>query len=293
MKGIILAGGSGTRLWPITRGISKQLMPIYDKPMIYYPLSTLMMAGIRDILIISTPEYEASFRALLGDGSAWGITLTYAVQPRPEGLAQAFIIGEEFIGGDSVALVLGDNIFHGTGLGSSLRTNTTVSGGLIFASHVSSPEHYGVVEFDGEGKALTIEEKPVNPKSNFAVPGLYFYDNTVVAVAKSITPSERGELEITAVNEHYLNHGSLTVQVLDRGIAWLDTGTFESMMQASEYVRVIEERQGLKIGCVEEIAWRAGWISDTALSELAHPLKKSGYGVYLERLLIQAGGSRP
>jgi len=293
MKGIILAGGSGTRLWPITRGISKQLMPIYDKPMIYYPLSTLMMAGIRDILIISTPEYEASFRALLGDGSAWGITLTYAVQPRPEGLAQAFIIGEEFIGGDSVALVLGDNIFHGTGLGSSLRTNTTVSGGIIFASHVSSPEHYGVVEFDGEGKALTIEEKPVNPKSNFAVPGLYFYDNTVVAVAKSITPSERGELEITAVNEHYLNHGSLTVQVLDRGIAWLDTGTFESMMQASEYVRVIEERQGLKIGCVEEIAWRAGWISDTALSELAHPLKKSGYGVYLERLLIQAGGSRP
>ena len=293
MKGIILAGGSGTRLWPITRGISKQLMPIYDKPMIYYPLSTLMMAGIRDILIISTPEYEASFRALLGDGSAWGITLTYAVQPRPEGLAQAFIIGEEFIGDDSVALVLGDNIFHGTGLGSSLRTNTTVSGGIIFASHVSSPEHYGVVEFDGEGKALTIEEKPVNPKSNFAVPGLYFYDNTVVAVAKSITPSERGELEITAVNEHYLNHGSLTVQVLDRGIAWLDTGTFESMMQASEYVRVIEERQGLKIGCVEEIAWRAGWISDTALSELAHPLKKSGYGVYLERLLIQAGGSRP
>jgi glucose-1-phosphate thymidylyltransferase len=293
MKGIILAGGSGTRLWPITRGISKQLMPIYDKPMIYYPLSTLMMAGIRDILIISTPEYEASFRALLGDGSAWGITLTYAVQPRPEGLAQAFIIGEEFIGDDSVALVLGDNIFHGTGLGSSLRTNTTVSGGLIFASHVSSPEHYGVVEFDGEGKALTIEEKPVNPKSNFAVPGLYFYDNTVVAVAKGITPSERGELEITAVNEHYLNHGSLTVQVLDRGIAWLDTGTFESMMQASEYVRVIEERQGLKIGCVEEIAWRAGWISDTALSELAHPLKKSGYGVYLERLLIQGGGSRP
>jgi len=293
MKGIILAGGSGTRLWPITRGISKQLMPIYDKPMIYYPLSTLMMAGIRDILIISTPEYEASFRALLGDGSAWGITLTYAVQPRPEGLAQALIIGEEFIGDDSVALVLGDNIFHGTGLGSSLRTNTTVSGGIIFASHVSSPEHYGVVEFDGEGKALTIEEKPVNPKSNFAVPGLYFYDNTVVAVAKGITPSERGELEITAVNEHYLNHGSLTVQVLDRGIAWLDTGTFESMMQASEYVRVIEERQGLKIGCVEEIAWRAGWISDTALSELAHPLKKSGYGVYLERLLIQGGGSRP
>jgi len=287
MKGIILAGGSGSRLWPITRGISKQLMPIYDKPMIYYPLSTLMMAGIRDILVISTPEYEASFKNLLGDGSQWGVAIAYAVQPRPEGLAQAFLIGEGFIGDDSVALVLGDNIFHGTGLGSSLRNNTSISGGLIFASHVSNAERYGVVEFNKAMKALSIEEKPAKPKSNYAVPGLYFYDNSVVEVAKSITPSPRGELEITAVNEHYLNRGQLTVQVLDRGIAWLDTGTFESMMQASEYVRVIEERQGLKIGCVEEIAWRAGWISDAALSDLAKPLTKSGYGVYLERLLAQ------
>ena len=285
MKGIILAGGSGTRLWPITRGISKQLMPIYDKPMIYYPLSTLMMAGINDVLVITTPEYKASFTALLGDGSHLGMSISYGTQDEPRGLADAFLIGEEFIGDDSVALVLGDNIFHGTGLGSSLRANSLVSGGLIFAAHVSDPQRYGVVEFDQDMKALSIEEKPTTPKSNFAVPGLYFYDNQVVDVAKGITPSARGELEITAINDHYLQQGNLQVQVLDRGIAWLDTGTFESMMQASEYVRVIEERQGLKIGCIEEIAWRAGWIDQQQVRELAEPLKKSGYGHYLEGLV--------
>ena len=285
MKGIILAGGSGTRLWPITRGISKQLMPIYDKPMIYYPLSTLMMAGIDDVLVITTPEYNQSFKDLLGDGSQLGMTISYAVQDEPRGLAEAFIIGEDFIGSDSVALVLGDNIFHGTGLGSSLRENTDIAGGLIFASHVSHPERYGVVDFDDQMKALSIEEKPEKPKSNFAVPGLYFYDNDVVEIAKTIAPSARGELEITTINEHYLEGGRLQVQVLDRGIAWLDTGTFESMMQASEYVRVIEERQGLKIGCIEEIAWRAGWITTEQLRELAAPLRKSGYGHYLEGLV--------
>lgn len=285
MKGIILAGGSGTRLWPITKGISKQLMPIYDKPMVYYPLSTLMMAGINEVLVITTPEYNDQFRALLGDGSHLGMRIEYAVQPSPDGLAQAFIIGEDFIGDDSVALVLGDNIFHGVGLGSSLSKNAAVDGATIFAYHVADPTAYGVVAFDDSFRATSIEEKPAAPKSNYAVPGLYFYDNSVVAIAKTIEPSARGELEISTVNERYLREGRLQVQVLDRGTAWLDTGTFGSMMQASEYVRVIEDRQGHKIGCIEEIAWRNGWISDDDLRELASPLAKSGYGVYLSNLL--------
>lgn len=282
MKGIILAGGSGTRLWPITKGISKQLMPIFDKPMIYYPLSTLMMAGISEVLIITTPEYSQQFQNLLGDGAELGMNLVYEVQPSPDGLAQAFLIGESFIGSDSVALVLGDNIFHGAGLGTALVSNASLqSGASIFAYHVANPQDYGVVDFDSEGKALSIEEKPRHPKSNFAVPGLYFYDNTVIDKAKNVVLSARGELEISSINDAYLAQGSLNVSVLDRGTAWLDTGTFDSMMQASEYVRVIEARQGFKIGCIEEIAWRNGWITTAELQNIAKPLAKSGYGEYL------------
>lgn len=289
MRGIILAGGTGSRLWPITKAISKQLMPVFDKPMIYYPLSTLVMAGIRDILIITTPEDQAAFQRLLGDGSQFGINLEYTVQPSPDGLAQAFVLGADFIGADRVALVLGDNIFHGVGLGTQLRANTEIDGGLVYAYQVADPTAYGVVEFDEDGHAISIEEKPAKPKSRFAVPGLYFYDNSVVEIARDLKPSARGELEITTVNETYLKAGRLTVSVLDRGTAWLDTGTFVSLVQASEYVRVIEERQGLKIGCVEEVAWRAGFLSDERLYELAQPLLKSGYGDYLLNLLESEG----
>ena len=285
MRGIILAGGSGTRLHPITQGVSKQLIPVYDKPMIYYPLSMLLMAGIREVLVISTPEDMPGFQRLLGDGSQIGISIQYEIQPSPDGLAQAFLIGEEFIGDEKVCLVLGDNIFYGSGLGTALKSNTLVQGGHIFAYHVSNPEEYGVVEFDKNNKAISIEEKPQNPRSNFAIPGLYFYDNSVVSIAKSIKPSARGELEISSINEHYLNNGTLSVTVLDRGTAWLDTGTVDSLMAAGEFVQVVEKRQGLKVGCIEEIAWRQGFISTDELLSLAKPLAKSGYGKYLIELI--------
>jgi glucose-1-phosphate thymidylyltransferase len=285
LKGIILAGGSGTRLYPITQGISKQIMPVYDKPMIYYPLSTLMMAGISEILIITTPQDQDQFRRLLGDGAQFGCRFAYAAQETPRGLADAFIIGAEFIGDDAVAMILGDNIFYGYGLGTQLKLLNDPDGGAVFAYHVADPERYGVVEFDGGRNAISIEEKPERPKSKYAVVGLYFYDNDVVEIARNVAPSPRGEIEITDVNREYLRRGKLRVGVLDRGTAWLDTGTFNSLMQAAEFVRVIEERQGLKIGSPEEIAWREGFISDAELRALAEPLVKSGYGEYLVGLL--------
>ena len=285
MKGIILAGGSGTRLHPLTLVVSKQLMPVYDKPMIYYPLSVLLMAGIREILIISTPADLPHFQRLLGDGGSLGCRFSYAEQPKPEGLAQAFIIGKEFIGNDKVALILGDNIFYGNGFSELLRSNTDPDGGVIFACHVNDPERYGVVAFDADGKATSIEEKPLKPKSNYAVPGIYFYDNRVVDIAGALKPSPRGELEITDVNNVYLSMGQLKVGIMNRGTAWLDTGTFTSLQQAGTFVQVIEERQGLKIGCIEEVAWRMGFINDQQMLKLAAPLEKSGYGTYLRGLI--------
>jgi glucose-1-phosphate thymidylyltransferase len=296
MRGILLAGGTGSRLWPITRAVSKQLMPVFDKPMIYYPLTTLIMAGIREILVITTPEDQPQFQRLLGDGSQLGMRLEYAVQERPEGIAQAFIIGAEFVGDGSVALILGDNIFHGSGLGRELKFNADIVGARVLAYPVANPEEYGVVEFDESGKVLSLEEKPAKPRSQHVVPGLYFYDNDVVKIAHDLRPSPRGELEITSVNAEYLQRGLLRVSVLDRGTAWLDTGTFGSLVQAAEYVRVIEERQGFKIGCVEEAAWLAGFMDDAQLRRLAEPLTKSGYGEYLLRLLeddaARAGSAR-
>jgi glucose-1-phosphate thymidylyltransferase len=287
MRGILLAGGTGSRLWPVTQAVSKQLMPVFDKPMVYYPLSTLIMAGIREVLVITTPEDQAQFQRLLGDGSRLGMRLDYVVQERPDGIAQAFLLGEEFIGDEPVALILGDNIFHGVGLGRRLRDDAGAdfTGGRVFAYAVADPKAYGVVEFDDAGRAISIEEKPERPKSRYAVPGLYFYDNRVVEITRKLKPSDRGELEITGVNAAYLADGDLRVSVLDRGTAWLDTGTFTSLVSAAEFVRVIEERQGLKIGCVEEAAWRAGFIDDAHLRELAGPLEKSGYGTYLLDLL--------
>ncbi|MDD4867755.1 MAG: glucose-1-phosphate thymidylyltransferase RfbA [Mycobacterium sp.] len=285
MRGIILAGGSGTRLHPITQGISKQLLPVYDKPMIYYPLSTLMMAGIRDILVITTPRDSTGFRRLLGDGAQFGIDLSYVIQERPDGLAQAFVLGANHIGNDSVALVLGDNIFYGPGLGTNLRRFQSISGGAIFAYWVANPSAYGVVEFSADGTALSLEEKPATPKSHYAVPGLYFYDNDVIAMARGLKKSARGEYEITEINQIYLNRGRLAVEVLARGTAWLDTGTFDSLLDASDYVRTLERRQGLKVSVPEEIAWRQGWIGDEELAARARTLVKSGYGDYLLELL--------
>jgi glucose-1-phosphate thymidylyltransferase len=287
MKGIILAGGTGSRLFPLTTVISKQLLPVYDKPMVYYPLASLMAAGLREILVIVTPRDETSFRALLGDGSQWGMTIDYVVQQKPEGLAQAFILAEKFLAGDKAALILGDNIFHGVGLGTQLKQLTDPDGGVVFAYQVANPSEYGVIEFDESGNVVSIEEKPQNPKSDFAIPGLYFFDEQVVDIAKNVKPSPRGELEITSVMSEYLHRGKLRVEVLPRGTAWLDTGTFNTLHEAGTYVRIIEERQGARVGCVEEVAWRNGWISNDTMMTLGQAMLGSGYGMYLQKLVHQ------